>query len=83
MKLGKGNYVFTSVCCIVYTYTLVALRIIIHGGIIPIATNTCIPMHTVQVPPSAKARPSLVSTQHSLSVAAGTVPPVQLLSMKH
>ena len=51
--------------------------------VLPIATNTCIPIHTVQVPSSEKARPSLVSTQHSLSVAAGTVPPVQLLSVKH
>ena len=65
-----------------YAYTLEALRII-HGGITHIATNTCIPIHTVQVPPSEKARPSLVSTQHSLSVAAETVPPVQLLSVKH
>ena len=46
-------------------------------------THWLLPIHTVQVPPSEKERPSLVSTQHSLAVEAGTVPPVQLVVMKH
>ena len=42
-----------------------------------------LPIHRLHVPLSKKARPSLVSTQHSLSVAAVTPSPVQLVSVKH
>ena len=48
-----------------------------------IFTAWLLPIHTVHVPLSEKASPSLVSTQHSLSVAAGMVSPVQLVSVKH
>ena len=49
-----------------------------HTGNLPTRT-----LNTAKVLPSEKARLSMVSTQHSLSPAAGTINPVQLVCTKH